>query len=154
MSPADAPASKIRSLADLTAIKERTQADTALREDGYHVRCTVHMGTCGIASGSRAVLSAAMEELAASGRLDVRVTTSGCIGACEHEPEMTVEVLDEEPVLYGYLDADKTRRVFQEHVLGGRMVPEFAVSLGDHVGGTDAHGRPRTPKPDTQEKWS
>ncbi len=153
MSPADAPTAKIRNLADLTAIKERTQADTALREDGYHVRCTVHMGTCGIASGSRVVLATAMEELAASGRLDIRVTTSGCIGACEHEPEMTVEVLNEEPVLYGYLDADKTRRVFQDHVLGGTVVPEYAVSLGDHVGGVDAQGRQRTPKPDT-EKWS
>ena len=130
MSPADAPATKIRSLADLTAIKERTQADTALREDGFHVRCTVHMGTCGIASGSRAVLSAAMEELAASGRLDVRVTTSGCIGACEHEPEMTVEVIDEEPVLYGDLDAEKTRKVFEEHVMNGHIVPGLIVSLG------------------------
>jgi len=136
MSPADTPVNKIRSLADLTAIKERTQADTALREDGYHVR-----------------LATAMEELAASGRLDVRVTTSGCIGACEHEPEMTVEVLDAEPVLYGYLDPDKTRRVFKEHVLGGKVVPDLAVSLGDQVGGVDPHGRPRTPKPD-EEKWS
>ncbi len=153
MSPADTPVNRIRSLADLTAIKERTQADTALREDGYHVRCTVHMGTCGIASGARAVLATAMEELAASGRLDVRVTTSGCIGACEHEPEMTVEVLDAEPVLYGYLDPDKTRRVFKEHVLGGKVVPDLAVSLGDQVGGVDPHGRPRTPKPD-EEKWS
>jgi NADP-reducing hydrogenase subunit HndB len=153
MSPADAPVNKIRSLADLTAIKERTQADTALREDGYHVRCTVHMGTCGIASGARAVLAAAMEELAASGRLDVRVTTSGCIGACEHEPEMTVEVLDAEPVLYGDLDAEKTRAVFRQHVLAGTVVPEYAVSLGDHTGGVDAHGRQRTPRPDA-EKWS
>lgn len=130
MSPADTPVTKIRSLADLTAIKERTQADTALREDGFHVRCTVHMGTCGIASGARAVLAAAMEELAASGRLDVRVTTSGCIGACEHEPEMTVEVLNEEPVLYGDLDAESARKVFQEHVLAGRVVPGLVVSLG------------------------
>jgi NADP-reducing hydrogenase subunit HndB len=129
MSPADGP-SKISSLADLKAIKEKTQADTALREDGYHVRVTVHMGTCGIASGSRAVLAAAMEELTASGRTDVRVTTSGCIGACEHEPEMTVEVLDEEPVLYGDLDGDTTRQVFQEHVMGGKVVPKLVVSLG------------------------
>lgn len=132
MSPADAPR-KIRSLADLMAIKERTQTDTALREDGYHARLTVHMGTCGIASGSRAVLSTAMEELAASGRTDVRVTTSGCIGACEHEPEMTVEVLDAEPVLYGDLDAEKTRKVFQEHVMNGHVVPELVVSLGDQA---------------------
>ncbi len=132
MSPADGP-QKIRSLADLQAIKTRTQAATALREDGYHVRLTVHMGTCGIASGSRAVLAAALEGLNESGRTDVRVTTSGCIGACEHEPEMTVEVLNEEPVLYGDLDAETTRQVFQEHVLGGKLVPKLVVSLGAGV---------------------
>jgi NADP-reducing hydrogenase subunit HndB len=130
MSPADGP-QKITSLADLQAIKARTQADTALREDGYHVRLTVHMGTCGIASGSRAVLAAAVDELSESGRTDIRVTTSGCIGACEHEPEMTVEVLNEEPVLYGDLDAETARQVFQEHVLGGKLVPKLVVSLGE-----------------------
>ena len=129
MSPADGT-QKVKSLADLKAIKQRTQTDTALREDGYHVRVTVHMGTCGIASGSREVLSAAMEGLTASGRTDVRVTTSGCIGACEHEPEMTVEVIDEEPVLYGDLDAEKTRKVFEEHVMNGHIVPGLIVSLG------------------------
>ena len=130
MSPADGTQQKIKSLADLKAIKQRTQADTALRQDGYHVRVTVHMGTCGIASGSRGVLTAALEELSASGRTDVRVTTSGCIGACEREPEMTVEVIDEEPVLYGDLDGERARKVFTEHVMNGRVVPELIVSFG------------------------
>ena len=130
MSPADDAQQKVKSLADLKAIKQRTQADIALRQDGYHVRVTVHMGTCGIASGSRGVLTAALEELSASGRTDVRVTTSGCIGACEHEPEMTVEVIDEEPVLYGDLDGEKTRKVFAEHVMNGHIVPGLIVSLG------------------------
>lgn len=147
MSPADGTPQKVRSLADLKAIKERTQAETALREDGYHARVTVHMGTCGIASGSRAVLGAAVDALSASGRTDVRVTTSGCIGACEHEPEMTVELLGEEPVLYGYLDDEKTRKVFQEHVLNSRVVPEFVVSFGDRPGGRDAKGHEHTPAP-------
>jgi NADP-reducing hydrogenase subunit HndB len=130
MSPADDTQHKIRSLADLKAIKERTQAETALRDGGYQVRVTVHMGTCGIASGSREVLSAAVEELSASRRTDVRVTTSGCIGACEHEPEMTVEVIGEEPVLYGDLDGESTRKIFQEHVMSGHIVPGLIVSLG------------------------
>ena len=108
MSPDDVK--KIRSLADLKAIKARTEQETALREDGYHVCFTVHMGTCGIASGSRDVLNAVVEELGASGRTDIRLTTSGCIGACEHEPVMTVEVIDEQPVLYGHLDAEKAAR--------------------------------------------
>ena len=110
MSPADG-AGRITCPADLLAIKERTQKENALREDGYRVLATVHMGTCGIASGSRAVLSTMIAELTASERLDVRVSTSGCIGACEHEPVMTVEVLDQPRVICGDATAEKAKEI-------------------------------------------
>jgi NADP-reducing hydrogenase subunit HndB len=121
---------KVRTLADLQAIKSKTQKENALREDGYHVLATVHMGTCGIASGSRAVLAAMIDELTNSGRLDVRVTTSGCIGTCEREPVMTVEVLDQPKVIYGDLTADKAREIFRQHVIGGKLVPQYVVGYG------------------------
>jgi NADP-reducing hydrogenase subunit HndB len=129
MSPADSTG-KITCAADLLAIKERTQKANALREDGYHVLATVHMGTCGIASGSRAVLSTMIDELTASERLDVRVATSGCIGACEHEPVMTVEMLDQPKVIYGDLTTDMAREIWQEHVMQGKIVPKYIVNMG------------------------
>jgi NADP-reducing hydrogenase subunit HndB len=131
MSQAEGSQTKIRSFADLQAIKDRVQAQNALREDGYRVLATVHMGTCGIASGSRAVLATMVDELAASDRLDVRVSTSGCIGLCEREPVMTVEALDQPKVIYGDLDADKARRIFREHIIGGKLVPDYVVGYGD-----------------------
>jgi NADP-reducing hydrogenase subunit HndB len=129
MSPADGTG-KIKSPADLLAIKERTQKENALREDGYHVLATVHMGTCGIASGSREVLSAMIAELSASGRLDVRVATSGCIGDCEHEPVMTVETLEGAKVVYGDLTGEKAKEIWQEHIMQGKHVPKYVVSYG------------------------
>lgn len=129
MSPAEG-VGKIKSPADLLAIKERTQKQNALRQDGYHALVTVHMGTCGIASGSREVLSTMIAELTASERLDVRVSTSGCIGACEHEPVMTVEILDQPQVIYGDLTPDKAREVWQQHVMDGKVLTQYAVSLG------------------------
>jgi NADP-reducing hydrogenase subunit HndB len=133
MSPSDA-GHRITSLADLKAIKDKTQIENALREDGYHVLATIHMGTCGIASGSRAVLAAMVEETTGSGRLDVRVSTSGCIGLCEREPVMTVEMLDQPKVIYGDLTAAKARVIFREHILDGRPVAEYMVGHG-----ADAH---------------
>jgi len=130
MSAKGSPRKKIRTLKDLQRIKERVTNETALREDGYRARVTVHMGTCGIASGAREVMAALMDELADSGRNDVRLTTSGCIGVCSHEPVMTVEVLDSEGVLYGDLEPDDARHVFREHILEGKVVPQFVVSLG------------------------
>ena len=121
---------KIRGLKDLQAIKEKVQAQTVLREDGYKACVTVHMGTCGISAGARDILSAMMDELGACGRRDVRITTSGCIGICIQEPVMTVEVLGSQPVIYGKLDPDKARLIFREHVLAGKTIPQLAIGSG------------------------
>ena len=40
-------------LEDLKRIKERVHKDNSLREGGSTAKITVHMGTCGIASGAR-----------------------------------------------------------------------------------------------------
>ncbi len=120
---------KIRSLQDILAIRDKAQRRTALREDGFRMCFTVHMGTCGIASGAREVVNAMAEEVEASGRTDIRLTTSGCIGACEHEPVMTVETLGAQPVLYGHLDAAKAREVFRQ-ALAGKSAGAYVVYVG------------------------
>jgi NADP-reducing hydrogenase subunit HndB len=120
---------KIRSLQDILAIKEQAQRKTALREDGYHMCFTVHMGTCGIASGAREVVNALAQEVESSARTDIRLTTSGCIGACEQEPVMTVESLGSQPVLYGHLDAAKAREVFRQ-TLAGKAAAAYVVYVG------------------------
>ena len=69
-------------IADLKKIKDRVHAETALREGDRRVRVTVHMGTCGIASGAREVMNALMGAIEEAGVSDVIVTTSGCMGLC------------------------------------------------------------------------
>ena len=120
---------KIRSLQDILAIREQAQRKTSLREDGFHLCFTVHMGTCGIASGAREVVNSVAEEVEKSGRTDIRLTTSGCIGVCEHEPLMTVESIGNEPILYGRLDAQKARNVFQS-THAGKSASEYIVYIG------------------------
>ena len=120
---------KIRSLADLRKIKDEVQIKNALREGGYTACVTVHMGTCGIASGAREVMRALLENLADSKRKDIRVTTSGCIGLCSHEPLITVERLKEIPVRYAMVDSEKMNRIFKEHVIGGKPVVEYALVM-------------------------
>lgn len=121
---------KIRSLDDLKKIKEKVIGETSLREDGYKAMVTVHMGTCGISSGARDILMAVMDELSKVNRPDIRVTTSGCVGICVHEPAMTVEVLGSEGVLYGDLNKDKVSEIVQKHLLAGKPVAEYAISQG------------------------
>lgn len=118
---------------DLKKIKEQYKSTFALREGGYRAKITVHMGTCGIAAGARNVMNALMEEMAKTDTKDVIVTTSGCAGFCSKEPMATVEVLKEAPVKYQALNAEKIRRVFTEHVLGGKIVEEFALVEGSET---------------------
>ena len=134
-----AETNRIRSLQDILAIREEAQKKTALRQDGYRMCFTVHMGTCGIASGAREVVNALAEELDASGRTDIRLTTSGCIGACEHEPVMTVETLGGQPVLYGHLDGKNAREVFRQ-TLAGKAANAYVVYMGNEP--SDAEKKP------------
>ena len=118
---------------DLKKIKEKHQSTFKLREGGYRAKVTVHMGTCGIAAGARGVMDALVEEMSAAGVSDIMITTSGCAGFCSKEPMVTVELADEPPVKYVQLDADKIKRVFREHVMGGKIVEEYALVVGSET---------------------
>jgi len=117
-------------ISDLAKIKEQVSLKNSLREGGAKVKITVHMGTCGIASGARTVLNAAIEELERSGRQDIIITTSGCAGLCSHEPMVTVESQGEEAIKYAYVDDAKMRQIFNRHVLEGEVQTQFALARG------------------------
>jgi len=115
---------------DLKKIKERVQSENALRDGDRRVRVTVHMGTCGIAAGAREVLSTLMKEIEESNASDVVVTTSGCMGLCSREPEITVEILGEEPIIYENVDPNKMRQIFRRHILQGEIQTPFVLARG------------------------
>ena len=91
------------------------------------VKITVHMSTCGIAAGARQVMSALVEEISRSDRPDIKVASSGCIGHCQNEPNITVEIGSGEPVIYQKMTPEKMRQVFQKHILGGDVQTEFVL---------------------------
>jgi len=92
------------------------------------VKITVHMATCGIAAGSRDVMGALVDELSQADRQDIRVVSSGCIGRCESEPNVTVEIGGEEPVVYQKITPDKIRRVFKKHILEGEVQEDLRLT--------------------------
>jgi len=116
------------SIDELKRIKEKTSREISLRTGRAAVKITVHMGTCGIAAGARDVMNALMDEMARVEREDIRVLASGCMGMCSSEPNVTVEVEGEEPVVYQHMDANKMRQVFRRHVLAGEVQSDFALA--------------------------
>ncbi len=113
---------------DLKKIKEKSNKETSLRHGKANIKVTVHMGTCGIAAGAREVMNALMEEMAEADRQDIRVVTSGCMGMCSSEPNVTVRRLGEDAVLYGDLNGEKMRKIFQGHILNGEIQSDLAVA--------------------------
>ncbi|MFW6131311.1 MAG: (2Fe-2S) ferredoxin domain-containing protein [Candidatus Aminicenantaceae bacterium] len=118
-------------LKDLEKKREEAKKSVILREDGdYKAKVTVHMGTCGIAAGARKVMDALLSEVEKKEKTDVLVSTSGCAGLCSREPMVTVELLGKPPVKYVDLNDEKIKKIFNEHVLGGKIVKEYALGYG------------------------
>jgi len=115
---------------DLNRIAEKMRQQTLLREGAGRAKVTVHMGTCGISAGARKIMTTLLALIEKQQVSDVILTTSGCAGLCSREPMMTVELKGQAPVKYVDLDEEKTRTIFTDHVIGGKIVAEFALALG------------------------
>ena len=118
---------------DLKRIKESMKGTVNLRQGEYRVKITVHMGTCGIAAGARTIMSTLLDKIENSGADDIILTSSGCAGLCNHEPMITLEVKESAPVKYIKLDSEKAGRIFDEHVLKGNPVADYALSVGSET---------------------
>ncbi|MBU1172512.1 MAG: (2Fe-2S) ferredoxin domain-containing protein [Proteobacteria bacterium] len=116
------------SVSDLKNLKEKVSKDMSLREGKAKILVTVHMGTCGIASGAREVMDALMKEMEEADRQDIRVMAAGCLGMCSSEPNVTVEIEGQGPIAYQYMDANKMRQVFKRHILKGEVQSDFALA--------------------------
>ncbi|MGD8537986.1 MAG: (2Fe-2S) ferredoxin domain-containing protein [Candidatus Aminicenantes bacterium] len=115
---------------DLEKISQRVRKTVVLRDGAGRAKITVHMGTCGIAAGARKIMNTLMEEIEKRNITDVILTNSGCAGLCSREPMATVELKDEAPIKYVDLTPEKIRKIFNEHVLNGKIVEEYALAKG------------------------
>jgi NADP-reducing hydrogenase subunit HndB len=115
---------------DLQKISERVRKTTILREGAGRAKITVHMSTCGIASGARGIMQAFVDQIAKRDIKDVLLVSSGCAGLCSEEPMATVELRDQAPVKYIKLTPEKAIRILEEHVIGGKIVKDCALAAG------------------------
>ncbi len=116
---------------DLEKISQQAKDKICLRQGDAKCRVIVHMGTCGIAAGARAIMTALIKELESQDIQDIILTTSSCAGLCSREPMVTVEVKDQPPVKYADLTPDKAKEILEKHVVGGEIVNEYALSVGN-----------------------
>lgn len=120
---------------ELRKKRESTKKGIYLREGNFRGKVTVHMGTCGIAAGAREIMSTFLDEFANRDMTDIMITSSGCAGLCSEEPMVTVEMEDHAPVKYGKLNSERTKRIFNEHIIGGNVIEEFVLGIGSERAG-------------------
>jgi NADP-reducing hydrogenase subunit HndB len=117
----------ISNLAGVASMHFHQLQNSATGPPSSAITITVHMATCGIAAGAREVMTALMEEIYNSGRQDIRVKSSGCIGKCPTEPNVTVEIGGEKPVVYQKMTPQKICQVFSRHILKGEVQNDFVL---------------------------
>ncbi|MDR0971812.1 MAG: (2Fe-2S) ferredoxin domain-containing protein [Bacteroidales bacterium] len=115
---------KIKSLADLRAMKQSVQEklDTRVKgtEEGL-VQVKVAMATCGIAAGAKQVMDYMMEETEKRG-INAVFTQTGCMGYCHAEPTIEVTRPGEDPVVFGYVDIKKADQIIEKYIKDGELV--------------------------------
>ena len=119
----------MKSLAELQAIKDKMKNKVVLRDGINEFRVVVGMATCGIAAGARPVLNTIVEAVNEAGLADkVSVSQTGCIGLCQYEPIVEVYEPDKEKVTYVKVDTDKSKRIVEEHIKGGKVIAEYTFT--------------------------
>ena len=91
------------------------------------VKIKVHMATCGVAAGAREVMKTLQDEVLKTNRHDIQIESAGCLGKCSTEPNITVEIGGKDPVVYQLMDTEKTRQVFQGHIINGVIQSDFVM---------------------------
>ena len=119
----------MKSLAELKAIRDRAKADLDLRKENPNAaRVLVGMATCGIAAGARPVLNAFVEEIAKRGLTnDITVTQTGCIGICQYEPVVEIEVPGQDKVTYEKVAPEMVPRIVNDHLVNKNVVTEYTI---------------------------
>lgn len=122
----------MKSLAELQAIKAKMQSQVDIRNEAHAAtRVVVGMATCGIAAGARPVLKAMSDLVQEHNISDISVTQTGCIGLCQYEPIVEVTTPKDGKVTYINMDAEKAKKVVEQHLIRGLVVSEYTVNNSD-----------------------
>lgn len=117
--------SKVKTLADLKAMREDLQKKIKLREDSTHaeamIQVKVGMGTSGIASGAKEVMDfmiGAFEKR----NINAIVTQVGDMGYSYAEPTIEVTLPDSQPVVFGEVDVTKADEIIERYIKNGELI--------------------------------
>ena len=98
------------------------------------MKVVVGQGSCGVATGARKTSDELERLIAEKGLTNVAVDLTGCVGTCYLEP--IVDVYGDDGALqarYVKVQPDKAAAIVEEHLMGGRIVEDLAISRQDEA---------------------
>lgn len=107
---------RINSLEALNVLKDQYRADIE------ETTVKVTMATCGIASGSREVMDAMIQEVEHQGVENVSIMQTGCMGYCYAEPTVEITLPNRTPVIFGNVDAEKAKELVTKYIVDQELV--------------------------------
>jgi NADH-quinone oxidoreductase subunit F len=111
---------------DINKIRQRVQNDA----EHDLTKVYIHMGTCGIAAGAMDVFAVLQAKIKEAKVNNVKLIQTGCAGLCSKEPLVSVVVSGQEPIIYEYVNKTKIAEIFTRHILGKKVVTEYALARG------------------------
>ena len=116
---------KVKSLADLKAMREKLQNNLDIREKAENpeslVQIKVAMATCGIASGAKQTMEAIIDECKKQ-NVKAVVSQTGCMGYCYAEPTVEVKKPGEDPIVFGHVDTKKGQELVTKYIMDGEIL--------------------------------
>ena len=90
----------------------------------------IGLGSCGIAAGGLKVKET-LASLAESANINITLGETGCMGMCYKEP--MIEIVDEKEArtIYGDVDEDAAKSIFESHILNNTPLPGHIVLSGE-----------------------
>jgi len=117
----------VKSLEELRKLRAELEKEISTRNSEGKPKIIIGMGTCGIAAGARDILQAVTKEVRKR-NLDVNISQTGCIGMCEQEPLLDVQLPGQDRITYGKVTAGDVERIVVEHLINGNAVKDLAIA--------------------------
>ncbi len=118
----------MKSLEDLKRLRDESLKKMTMRYVEGGVRIQIGMGTCGIASGAKPILSKFLEEIEKKDLRNVSVLQVGCMGECAYEPMAELIDSDGQSFVYCSLTSSMVDEIVNSHLIHHTPVPKYLLS--------------------------
>jgi len=118
----------MKSLEDLKKLRDEALKKMTMRytKDGYRIQ--IGMGTCGIASGAKPILSAFLEEIESHELANVTVTQVGCMGECAYEPMAEVIDMNGQSYVYCGVTISMVKEIIEKHIINNEPQTRYLLT--------------------------